>query len=132
MRYILEYSNQEIKENLKMDIERSSKICDLEDKVCFYLANGNMEQSLFWIRQIWELLGGEGESAEIFRAQTLRRSLMTIIRKINKIQESRLHTADAIHLFQLFFRCIKGRSKVVLIFRRLCTAYYKKQEKHAN
>lgn len=37
---------------------------------------------------------------------------MTIIRKINKIQESRLHTADAIHLFQLFSEASKEEAKL--------------------
>jgi YesN/AraC family two-component response regulator len=112
VRYVSEYSSPEIKENLEMDIEKSWQLCDLEDKAYFYLANGNMELSLFWLRKIWELLGGEDGTEEAFRKCTLRRSLMTIIRKINKLPESRVHTADATHLFQLFSHVENEESKL--------------------
>lgn len=107
--YILEFSDVRIKQELEMNIELAGRLCDMEDKICFYVAGKNEEQSLHWLQQTIALFAEGADGSEAFIRQNLRRTFLTVIRRINRIPGMRIRTQDAVALFDRFAGWTFGR-----------------------
>ncbi|MDD3253530.1 MAG: response regulator [Lachnospiraceae bacterium] len=102
LNYILEFSDIQTRQRLQANMELTRRFCDMEDKVCFYVAGKNEEQSIYWLKQIMALFAEASGGSESFIRQNLRRTFLSIIRKINRIPEMRIRTKDAVALFERF------------------------------
>ena len=98
--YILEYADHRVHTRYEETIQDTARLCDMEDKAGFAIANCSEDQGCYWICQLLACLNRHYPPDGV-RGQ-LCRHVMTIIRRLNRQLGVRITTAEVGRISDLF------------------------------